>query len=259
MRRRHLLGLGLGFLATVIGSVVAGGPARAAGPPVVGRLTWFGQSCFLLETAAGTRVLMDPFGKGQGYELPAGLRADLVTVSHEHPDHNNVALAVGKPRVIRGLTADRKGWTHVDEKFRDVTVRSIGVYHDDKRGALRGLDTMFVFVVGGLRIAHLGDLGHPFDEDEVAAIGSVDVLLIPVGGGTTIDARQATRIVDQLRPRLLVIPMHYKTEVSTAKDLEPVAAFLEGKANVRHETARSIALSPVKARPATEIVVLPYR
>jgi L-ascorbate metabolism protein UlaG (beta-lactamase superfamily) len=254
MRRRHLLGLALG--ATI---AVAGTAARPAGAPVVGKLTWFGQSCFLLETAAGTRVVMDPFGKGTGYELPAGVRADLVTISHEHPDHNNVAFVTGKPRVIRGLTADRKGWARVDEKFRDLTVRSVGVYHDDKHGAARGLDTVFVLEVGGLRIAHLGDLGHPFDEDQLAAIGSVDVLLIPVGGATTIDARQATRIVDQLRPRLLVIPMHYKTETSTAKDLDPVGPFLEGKANVRRETSRTITLSPVKARPATEIVVLPYR
>ena len=127
---------------------------------MVGKLTWFGQSCFLLETAAGTRVVMDPFGKGLGYELPAGVRADLVTISHEHPDHNNVAFVAGKPRVIRGLTPDRKGWARVDEKFRDLTVRSVGVYHDDKRGAARGLDTVFVLEVGGLRIAHLGDLGH---------------------------------------------------------------------------------------------------
>jgi L-ascorbate metabolism protein UlaG (beta-lactamase superfamily) len=255
MRRRHLLGLALAA-AIVVGLTR---PAGSAGAPVVGKLTWFGQSCFLLETAAGTRVVMDPFGKGLGYELPAGVRADLVTISHEHPDHNNVGFVTGKPRVIRGLTADRKGWARVDEKFRDLTVRSVGVYHDDKRGTARGLDTVFVFEVGGLRIAHLGDLGHTLDDEQLEAIGSVDVLLVPVGGTYTIDARQATRVVDQLRPRLMVVPMHYKTGTITIKDLEPVEPFLEGKANVRREIGGSIALTPVKARPAVEIVVLPLR
>jgi L-ascorbate metabolism protein UlaG (beta-lactamase superfamily) len=254
MKGRHLA-------STLVISVMllVGLATRAAAAPVVGKLTWLGQSCFVLETAAGTRVVMDPFGKGLGLELPTGLRADLVTVSHEHPDHNNVALVGGKPKVIRGLTADKKGWTHVDEKFRDLTVRSVGVYHDEKRGAERGLDTVFIFEVGGLRIAHLGDLGHALDDDQLEAIGFVDVLLVPVGGGTTIDARQATRVIDRLRPRLVVVPMHYKVEGMTAKDLDPLAPFLEGKANVQRETTRTITLSPVKPRPAADIIVLPAR
>jgi L-ascorbate metabolism protein UlaG (beta-lactamase superfamily) len=224
-------------------------PATAAGAPVVGKLTWYGQSCFLLETAAGTRVLMDPFGKAAGHPLPVGLRADLVTISHEHPDHNNARLSTGNPRVIHGLTSDKKGWARIDERFRDVSVRSVGVYHDDKRGTARGLDTVFVFEVGGLRIAHLGDLGHTLDDEQLEAIGSVDVLLVPVGGGATLDAYQATRVIDQLHPRLMIIPMHYTAE---ALDL-----FLERKANVRRESHPTVVLTSVKARPATEIVLLP--
>jgi L-ascorbate metabolism protein UlaG (beta-lactamase superfamily) len=234
-------------------------PARAAAAPVVGRLTWFGQSCFLLETAAGTRVLMDPIPKNIGYALPAGLRVDLVTVSHEHPDHDNLAMVTGKPRVIHGLTADKKGWARIDERFRDVSVRTVGVYHDDRRGALRGLDTVFIFEVGGLRVAHLGDLGHILDDDQLAAIGSVDVLLVPVGDANTLDAYQATRVIDQLHPRLMVVPMHYKTDASTMKELAPLEPFLERKANVRRQTGPTVVLTSVKARPATEIVVLQYR
>ena len=226
---------------------------------MVGKLTWLGQACFVLETAAGTRVVMDPFSKGIGYELPAGLRADLITISHEHPDHNNVALVANKPRVLRGLTNDKKGWTRIEEKFKDLTIRSVGVYHDGKRGAERGLNTVFVFEVGGVRIVHLGDLGHPLTDEQRAAIGAVDVLLVPVGGTFTIAAREATRVVDQMRPRLMVVPMHYKTEVTTIKGLESPSEFLDGKSNVRRETARTIALSPVKARPAVEVVVLPFR
>src|SRR6516225_463206 len=94
--------------------------ALAAPAPTVGKLTWLGQSAFVLETASGTRIVMDPIPKGLGYDLPVGLKADAITVSHEHADHNNVALVVNKARVLRGLTADKKGWTKIDEKVKDV-------------------------------------------------------------------------------------------------------------------------------------------
>jgi L-ascorbate metabolism protein UlaG (beta-lactamase superfamily) len=261
MNRVVRIMMGIALLGGVCGAL-----AHAASGPVVGKLTWLGQSCFVLETAAGTRVVMDPIPKGLGYELPAGLKADLVTVSHEHADHNNVALVAGKPRVMRGLTADRKGWTRIDEKFRDIAVRTVGVYHDDHRGAERGLTAVFIFEVGGLRIAHLGDLGHLLSDDELSAIGSVDVALVPVGGGTTVDAYRATRVIDQLHPRLAVIPMHYKTEaLAPSKELRPLAppdpvdAFLERKANVRREAENTVTLSLVKARPAVEIIVPRWR
>ena len=234
-------------------------PAHAHAAAPAGKLTWYGQACFVLETASGVRIVMDPIPKGIGYDVPQGLKADIVTISHEHFDHNNVAFVTGKPRVIRGLTADKKGWARVDEKVKDVSIRSVGVYHDEERGAKRGLDTVFIFEVGGVRIAHLGDLGHVLTNQQLAAIGAVDVLLIPVGGTFTIDALKATHVVEQMRPRLMVVPMHYKTDAVTIKELEPLSHFLEGKRNVRRESASTIALSPMKARPAAEIVVLPYR
>lgn len=233
--------------------------ARAAGNPVVGKLTWLGQSCFVLETTTGTRVVMDPIPKGIGYDLPAGLKADAVTVSHEHADHNNIALLTNKPRVLRGLTADKKGWAKVDTRVKDVAVRTVGVYHDDALGADRGLNTVFVFEVGGLRIAHLGDLGHMLTDEQRAAIGAVDVVLVPVGGAFTVDGPQAARVVDQLRPRLVVVPMHYRTEASTIKQLATADEFLEGKPNVRKEASNTLALTMVKSRVAAEIVVLNYK
>jgi len=247
------------LLRAILVAILLALPAHARAAAPAGKLTWYGQSCFLLETAAGTRIVMDPIPKGIGYEIPQGLKADVVTISHEHADHNNLAFVTGKPRVIRGLTADKKGWTRVDEKLKDVSIRSVGVYHDDKRGAVRGLDTVFIFEVGGVRIAHLGDLGHVLNDEQLAAIGAVDVLLIPIGGTFTIDGLWATRVIEQLRPRIMVIPMHYKTDASTIKELEPLALFLDGKRNVRHERSNTIALSPMKARPAAEIVVLNYR
>jgi L-ascorbate metabolism protein UlaG (beta-lactamase superfamily) len=253
--RRTVLAVGILTLAAPATFLLV---ARAAPPPVA-RLTWFGQSCFLLESTAGTRVVTDPIPAGLGYELPVDLRADAVTVSHEHGDHNNLALVQGKPRVLRGLTADKKGWVKIDEKVKDIAIRSVGVYHDEEKGAKRGLNTLFLFEVGGVRIAHLGDLGHLLTDQQLSAIGSVDVAMIPVGGTYTIDARQATRVIDQLRPRLIIIPMHYKTDVLTIKELATVDAFLAGKPNVRHESGNSIPITGVKSRPTTEVVVLGYK
>ena len=260
-RRAFGVALALAALTLVLSGaspIAPAGAARAAGTSI-GKLTWLGQSCFLLETTAGTRILMDPIGKGLGYPLPAGLKADAVTISHEHPDHNNVALLANKPKVLRGLTADKKGWVKIDEKVKEVSVRSIPLYHDDKRGAERGLDTAFLFEVAGMRILHLGDVGHVLTDDQLSAIGAVDVVLIPVGGTFTVDAHEASRIVDQLHPRVLVVPMHYKTDAVTVKELAPVDAFLAGKPNVRREPGNSIPLTPLKGRPGTEIVVLNYK
>ena len=258
-RRRILLGLAVATLSLSLAGPFAAGRARAAGSPVVGKLTWFGQSCFLLETAAGTRILMDPIGKGLGYPLPVGLKVDAITISHEHPDHNNLALVTNKPKVLRGLTSDKKGWTHIDEKVKEVAVRSVPVYHDGNRGAERGLDTVFLFEVAGMRIAHLGDLGHVLTDDQLSAIGAVDIVLIPVGGTFTLDDHLATRVVDQLRPRLMVIPMHFKTDAVSIKELARVDAFLAGKPNVNRQPGNSITLTPLKARPGTEITVLGYK
>jgi L-ascorbate metabolism protein UlaG (beta-lactamase superfamily) len=254
-RRRILLGASLGLI--VAGAAALG--TRALGAAPVGRLTWFGQSCFLLEAASGTRIVMDPIPNTLGYAPPQELRADAITVSHEHADHNNIALVGGKTRVLRGLTPDKKGWVRIDEKVKDVAVRAIGVYHDDDLGKKRGLNTVFMFEVGGIRIAHLGDLGHLLTDQQLSAIGSVDVVLVPVGGTFTIDARQATRVLDQLRPRLIVVPMHYKTDVLTIKELATVDAFLSGRTDVRREKTNTLDLTPVKRRTSAEIVVLNYK
>jgi L-ascorbate metabolism protein UlaG (beta-lactamase superfamily) len=246
------------WLAAVVVAGLGVPTAHATSRPVA-YLTWYGQSCFLLESASGARILMDPVPTNLGYLPPADLRADAITISHDHPDHANVALLQGKPRVLRGLTADKKGWMRIDERVKDITVRSVGVYHDGKRGAENGLDTVFIFETGGVRIAHLGDLGHPLTDQQISAIGSVDVVLVPVGGGTTIDAQEATHVVDQIRPRLMVIPMHYKTDVVTSKDLAPIDPFVAGRTNVRREKGNRVAVTGTRTKPAAEVVVLDYK
>jgi L-ascorbate metabolism protein UlaG (beta-lactamase superfamily) len=251
-RTVHLL---LAFMLTALGDSSV---ARASSHPVA-YLTWYGQSCFMLESARGTKIMMDPVPTTLGYLPPPDLRANAVTISHEHPDHTNLGLLQGKPRVLRGLTPDKKGWIRIDEHIKDISVRSVGVYHDNKRGAELGLDTVFIFETGGVRIAHLGDLGHPLTDQQLSAIGSVDVVLVPVGGGTTIDAAEATHVVDMLRPRLMVIPMHYKTDAVTSKDLAPVDAFVAGRTNVRFEKGNRVAITGLRYKPAAEVVVLGYK
>lgn len=244
--------------ATVVALFTVASVAHAASHPVA-YLTWYGQSCFMLESANGTRVVMDPVAANMGYLPPADLHADAVTISHDHPDHSNLALLQGKPRVFRGLTADKKGWVKIADKVKDITIRSVGVYHDQQHGTDFGLDTVFIFETGGVRIAHLGDLGHPLTDQQISAIGSVDVVLVPVGGGSTVDAQTATYVVDQIRPRLMVIPMHFKTDVSTSKDLAPIDAFLSGRPNVRREKSNRIAITGWRYKPSAEVVVLDYK
>ena len=253
--RRLVLALLASAALLVAGSFLV---AHAAPRPVA-YLTWYGQSCFLLESATGTRVVMDPIPSNIGYLPPADLHADAVTVSHEHPDHNNVALVRGKPKILRGLTPDKKGWMKIDEKIKDISIRSVGVYHDDKKGAENGLNTVFVFEVGGVRIAHLGDLGHLLTDEQISAIGSVDVVLVPVGGMGTVDAHTATEVADQIRPRLATVPMHYRTDVLTIKELATVDGFLAGRSNVRHETGTRMAITGLRSRPSAETVVLRYQ
>jgi L-ascorbate metabolism protein UlaG (beta-lactamase superfamily) len=234
-------------------------PRALATPRPVAYLTWYGQSCFLLESASGARIVMDPVPTNIGYLPPADLHADAVTVSHEHPDHANVALVQGKPRVLRGLTADKKGWMRIREKVKDISVRTVGVYHDRKRGAKLGLSAVFIFETGGVRIAHLGDLGHPLTDRQISAIGSIDVVLVPVGGFETIDAQTATYVVDQIRPRLMVIPMHFRTDAVTIKELSPVDPFVAGRTNVRRAKGNRVAITGLRTKPAAEVVVLDYK
>ena len=208
-------------------------------------LTWWGQAMVTLVATDGTRIVFDPYSE-IGYQVPTAeeLAADVMIVSHEHPDHNNVALA-GDATVLRGL-ADGD-WVHFDETFGDTRIFSIESFHDRNSGQERGLNTIFVIETGRLRIAHLGDFGElELTADQLDDLGAIDVLLIPVGGVFTIDAAGATAIVEQIGPRM-VIPMHYATP-SLSIGLEAVDAFLEGK-NARELGSSTVGFD-VDALPA---------
>ncbi|HWE33085.1 MAG TPA: MBL fold metallo-hydrolase [Solirubrobacteraceae bacterium] len=175
------------------------------------QIQWYGQSAFALRSDGAT-VFIDPFGEMQGladrgltFDYPAieDVEADLVLVTHEHGDHNAVEVIGGSPAVLRATAG-----THDSPVGQVVGVAS---EHDDKAGTERGPNTIFVFELDGVRVAHFGDFGQPALRDEqAAAIGDVDLVFLPVGGGPTADAEQAYAIVERLKPRW-VVPMHYGT------------------------------------------------
>jgi len=213
------------------------------------KIEYLGHASFLLTTDAGTRIVTDPFDP-EAYKDSLRFRAirepaDIVTLSHEHGDHSAAHLVSGSPIIIKG-----------NGKFiaNEVEFAGIGTYHDDSQGARRGGNTVFVISVDGLRIAHLGDLGHVLTADQAAEIGSVDVALVPVGGYYTIDAAQAWEVVGQIDARV-AIPMHYRNE----KCCFPIAGvdeFIKGRPNVMREGVSSFEIGTQNLPDERWVVVL---
>ena len=164
-------------------------------------ITYHGHSEFYLEGADGFALLTDPYDGHVGYPMGT-YRADAVTVTHGHGDHAFVAKATGTPAII-----DSAGIWHPASEVRVVALPSV---HDDAGGKKRGPNLIMKIEMEGLTLAHLGDQGAPLTQEQLSALGTVDVLMIPVGGFFTIDAKTAVETVRALRPRV-VIPMHYKT------------------------------------------------
>lgn len=175
-------------------------------------LTWLGQSTFVMSTSTGLKVLIDPTNPG-AYNPPPVDGVDVITITHEHPDHNYIQMATGSPLIIRGLTQD--DFAKVDQTIKGVHIRTVPAYHDNEKGAQRGRNALFIFEMPGLRIVHLGDLGHQLDLQTVSAIGAVDILMTPVAGGPTMDAKTALEVIDLLKAKV-VIPMHYQTAAMAA-------------------------------------------
>ncbi|OPX86158.1 MAG: metal-dependent hydrolase [Pelotomaculum sp. PtaB.Bin104] len=163
------------------------------------KIFWYGHSCFLIETPQ-KKIITDPFYKNFGYPVP-NIAADIVTISHQHSDHNGIDTVPGKPKVVE---------TAGEHNIDGVKITGVKSFHDMRNGSQRGENIIFVFQVEGIRICHLGDLGHLLDQPTLKQIGEVDVLLIPVGGYYTINAGEAKEVAAQLNP-YLVVPMHYIT------------------------------------------------
>jgi len=212
-------------------------------------IKWYGHSSFLLTTAQGVKIITDPYEPG-AYDGgiaygPIPDKADIVTVSHDHPDHNYVKGLAGKPTVITGEGR---------HEAKGIVIEGVATYHDDSKGAERGGNTIFTIIADGMRVCHAGDLGHILGDTEQQQIGQVDCLLIPVGGFFTIDPKKATTVADQLCPKL-IIPMHFKTD-KCGFPIESVDPFLQGKKEVRRLKGSTFSFTKEELEAGLGIVVL---
>lgn len=215
-------------------------------------IEYLGHSCFFLESG-GIRVLIDPYSPQVGYGT-LQKEADLVTISHEHMDHNYAEAAPGA-EIIRGLTPDALGWETVSYKKGNISIAGIPTYHDGASGKLRGRNTVFIFDLAGVRLIHLGDLGHLLHEGDIEKMTPVDILFIPVGGHYTIDAFEALQVVAQLAPAV-VIPMHYGTRATRNWPIANCDPFLEGEGTVYKKGNKPLLITKDSLPQTTEIWVL---
>jgi L-ascorbate metabolism protein UlaG (beta-lactamase superfamily) len=222
------------------------------------RIEWYGQSAFRLdgqtEGEEQTTVFIDPFGdlsalsgRGIQFDYPdiTDIEAKLLLVTHEHADHNGVEAIGGNPAILRS-TAGR-----LESPLGEVV--AVASEHDEQAGTARGPNTIFVFDLGGVRVCHFGDFGQSALRPEQAeAIGAVDLLILPVGGGPTIGADGALAVIERLRPRW-VVPMHYRTP--RIGFLETADAFLERSSEVHRLGAPAFETSELPAAEGPLVVV----
>lgn len=214
------------------------------------KIKWFGHSAFGFTSSSDKTVLTDPYEPGGyngavGYK-PISINPDIVTVSHSHPDHNYTKPFPGSTIISKKDSCEIAG----------IKITGIPAYHDAKQGRERGNNIIFAYEIDGLRIAHCGDLGHTLSDKDIAALGRIDILFIPIGGHFTIDAAQATAVVEKVKPKI-VIPMHYKTE---ALDF-PIAGvdeFLKDKNNIKRISASEVSITRKTLPSEIEMWVLSY-
>jgi L-ascorbate metabolism protein UlaG (beta-lactamase superfamily) len=215
------------------------------------KIYWAGRSCFQIEVSNSrdhsADIVIDPFGEKTG-KLP-NLSADIVLVTHDHPDHNNVKGVKGEPFLVEGPG---------EYEVKGVFIQGIPSFHDDKEGAERGRNTIYVIEAEDMRFCHLGDLGQSqLTDDQLEKIDSVDVLMIPVGGEYTINSGSAQKIIGQIEPKI-VIPMHYNSTGSKDDKLDGVDKFLKtmGKNSIVPQDKLVVKENALPKEGAMEIVVL---
>jgi len=215
------------------------------------KIYWAGQSCFQISVSNSkdhsADIVIDPYDEKTGLKLP-NLSADIVLVTHQHHDHNNVKDIKGTPFVIQGPG---------EYEVKEVFIQGISSFHDDKEGKERGQNTIYVLEAEEMRFCHLGDLGQKqLTDEQLEKIDRVDILMIPVGGKYTIDSSAAQKIISQIEPKI-VIPMHYALPKNKA-ELDDVSKFLKtmGKNSITPQEKFSIKASALPKEGAMEIVVL---
>jgi L-ascorbate metabolism protein UlaG (beta-lactamase superfamily) len=213
------------------------------------KILWYGHSAFQVVTEDGVRIIIDPyesgaFGGSVGYGKIKD-EADIVLISHNHEDHNCTKDIQGK-------------FTHINKagqyKEKGVEINAMLTFHDKTQGKERGTNLVFVISAEDMRVAHLGDLGHIPDGDVLEHMGKIDVLLLPVGGFFTIDAKEATEIMNMLKPAI-TIPMHYKTEKADFP-IENLSAFIGNKKNVKELKTSDLTVTKATLPAISEIIVL---
>jgi L-ascorbate metabolism protein UlaG (beta-lactamase superfamily) len=210
------------------------------------KVNWLGHACFLITSQEGLRVITDPYAVGGGINYsPIKETADVVVVSHDHGDHNNVSTVQGKPEIVKG--SGRKS-------VKGIQFKGVATSHDATQGQQRGTNTVFCFAMDGIKLCHLGDLGHVLSSGQITEIGAVDMLFVPVGGLFTIDALVASQVCDQLKPKI-IIPMHFKTP-KCAYPIAGVEDFLKGKKNIRKVGSSEVEFERDKLPTTTEVVLL---
>lgn len=214
------------------------------------KIQYLGHSSFKI-TVGSVTIVTDPFDPEKvGLPYPK-IQADLVLSSHDHFDHRYLEAITGEPFVI-GAPGEYE--------VKGVKVRGFSTFHDDKGGAERGKNTVYLFEVEDLSVCHLGDLGHPLDEKIMEEFEDLDLLFVPVGGAYTIGPSEASKIVSKLEPKVIV-PMHYRVDgiAESFKDLQPVSAFLGEMGVEQAEPRDELTLSSKSLPLEPEVVVLEAR
>lgn len=215
------------------------------------KIQWFGHASFAITTSSNKVIITDPYESG-GYNGAVGyqkinLKADIVTVSHQHADHNYTKSLLGNPRII-----GKKG----EYNINDIQIKGVSSFHDSSEGKERGENIIFVYETDGLRLAHLGDLGHVLSDEQIKKTGKLDIVFMPTGGFFTIDPKAATEVAVQIAPKV-IIPMHYKTDVLDFP-IASVDDFLRDKKKVKRFDKPEIIVTKENLPPETEIWVMLY-
>ena len=211
------------------------------------KIKWLGHASFVITASDGTRIITDPFGDYPGLKYsPINEVADIVVISHTHGDHVGGKVS-GNPKQVNKAGVQKVG---------NIAFKGIETYHDTSKGKQRGQNIIFCFNVDGIMICHLGDLGHELSDSEIAEIGKVDVILVPVGGFFTIDADVAGKVCEQIKPKIM-IPMHYKNDRCDFP-IATVDEFLISKSNIRRMDSSEIELNAEQLPQDMEIVVLEH-
>lgn len=195
-------------------------------------IEYHGQSFFILTTGSGKRIAFDPhFIEVYYRNLELRPPVDVICISHNHNDHVQVGIFKDfkKAKILRGLEnkGPKANWAEVNEEIDGIKIKTVPTYHDDEpiKGSLRGKNAIFIIEVDGWRIAHLGDLGHQLLPFQLKKIGQLDVVMVPVGGIYTLNGAEAHKVVEQLKPKEYVFPMHYGTKIF--EDILSADEFLE--------------------------------